>query len=187
MTGITLVPIYLAEGRGLLQHLTRRLGEAFETEVEVRRPWFDPERATRLAFADEPVEYPDEPTEAVLRYRFAKAGEYLDDYAGKGIDYPVIMRLVELDGRPGPVTLTVAGEVAAARLATMRGDRITDLNVRKADHPRDMNWPKEWSRIKLDLRPHEIATIYLDPVMARKQTRDLDAHRDVWATVHRGR
>lgn len=45
MTGITLVPIYLAEGRGLLQHLSQRLGEAFETGVEIRRPWFDPERA----------------------------------------------------------------------------------------------------------------------------------------------
>lgn len=45
MTGITLVPIYLAEGRGLLQHLSQRLGEAFEAGVEIRRPWFDPERA----------------------------------------------------------------------------------------------------------------------------------------------
>ena len=39
--------------------------------------WFDPERPTRLAFADEPVEYPDAPTETVLRYRFEEAGEFL--------------------------------------------------------------------------------------------------------------
>jgi hypothetical protein len=39
--------------------------------------WFDPDRATRLAFEDEPVEYPEEPTEAVLRYRFPESGEYL--------------------------------------------------------------------------------------------------------------
>ncbi|MEZ4500910.1 MAG: hypothetical protein R2839_12750 [Thermomicrobiales bacterium] len=115
------------------------------------------------------------------------AGAFLDDYAGQGIDYPVVIRLVELDGHPGPVTLTVAGDVAAARLASLRGDRIADLPVRKSDQPRGMNWPKEWSRIKLELRPHEIATVVLDPVMARKQVRDLDAHREVWATVHRER
>ena len=39
--------------------------------------WFDPDRATRLAFEDEPVEYPGQPTEAVLRYRFGESGEYL--------------------------------------------------------------------------------------------------------------
>ena len=44
---------------------------------ELTGSWFDPDRPTRLAFADEPVEYPDEPVETVLRYRFEKAGEYL--------------------------------------------------------------------------------------------------------------
>jgi archaemetzincin len=45
MTGIALVPIYLAERRGLLHRLAARLDEVFGLEVEVRRPWFDPERA----------------------------------------------------------------------------------------------------------------------------------------------
>lgn len=44
MTGILLVPIYLAEGRALLDDLTQRLAEAFAVPVEVRQPWFDPER-----------------------------------------------------------------------------------------------------------------------------------------------
>jgi alpha-mannosidase len=35
------------------------------------------------------------------------------------------------------------------------------------------------------MRPREIATIYADLVMGRKQWRDLDAKRNVWATVHR--
>lgn len=39
--------------------------------------WFDSDRPTRLAFADEPVSYPNLSTEATLRYRFAEAGEYL--------------------------------------------------------------------------------------------------------------
>lgn len=41
------------------------------------------------------------------------------------------------------------------------------------------------SRVVVDLRPFEIATVVLDWVEARKQARDLDAHRDVWAAVHR--
>ena len=44
MTGIALVPIYLAEGRALLRGLETRLAESFGLEVEVRSPWFDPER-----------------------------------------------------------------------------------------------------------------------------------------------
>jgi alpha-mannosidase len=114
----------------------------------------------------------------------AKAGEFVDDYAGAGIEHPVVVRLVELDGKPGIATLTVAGEVAAARLARLRGERIADLTIRKGDAPPGMT-QKEWSKIKVDIRPNEIATVYLDPVMARKQTRDLDASRSVWATVHR--
>jgi hypothetical protein len=70
--------------------------------------WFDPERATRLAFADEPVEYPDEPTEAVLRYRFAKAGEYLLRVNGfwgyGGVDqvYAVLMDKAPPEEEPWP-------------------------------------------------------------------------------------
>jgi archaemetzincin len=45
MTSILLVPIYLLEGRRLVQRLAAGLGEAFGCAVEVRRPWFDPERA----------------------------------------------------------------------------------------------------------------------------------------------
>ena len=45
MSSITLVPIYLSEGRGLVHRLASCLGEVFGSEVEIRRPWFDPERA----------------------------------------------------------------------------------------------------------------------------------------------
>lgn len=41
---IALVPIHLAEGRSLLRRLEVRLADAFGLEVEVRRPWFDPDR-----------------------------------------------------------------------------------------------------------------------------------------------
>jgi alpha-mannosidase len=39
--------------------------------------------------------------------------------------------------------------------------------------------------LKVKMRPYEIATVYLDIVEGRKQTRDLDAKREIWATVHR--
>jgi archaemetzincin len=45
MTSIVLVPIYLSEGRALVDRLGSCLGEVFGCEVEVRRPWFDPERS----------------------------------------------------------------------------------------------------------------------------------------------
>jgi archaemetzincin len=45
MTGIALVPVYLAEPQGLLPRLALCLTEVFGLAVEVRRPWFDPELA----------------------------------------------------------------------------------------------------------------------------------------------
>jgi len=45
--------------------------------------------------------------------------------------------------------------------------------------------PLTWSQVCFTMRPHEIATIYADLVMGRKEWRDLDAKRDVWATVHK--
>jgi len=44
---------------------------------QIQGSWFDSGRAVRLAFHDEPVSYPDLTTEATLRYRFERAGEYL--------------------------------------------------------------------------------------------------------------
>lgn len=44
MRGIALVPVYLAERTDLLRGLVLALGEVFGVPVEVRRPWFDPER-----------------------------------------------------------------------------------------------------------------------------------------------
>jgi archaemetzincin len=45
MTGIALVPVYLGERQGVLHRLAPRLEEVFGLAVEIRRPWFDPERA----------------------------------------------------------------------------------------------------------------------------------------------
>lgn len=59
--------------------------------------YFDPDRATRLAFTDEPVSYPDLTTEATLYYRFAQAGQYLVrvngfwGHGGPGQEYALLI------------------------------------------------------------------------------------------------
>lgn len=44
MSEIAVVPVYLAERADLLRGLALALEEVFGLPVEVRRPWFDPER-----------------------------------------------------------------------------------------------------------------------------------------------
>lgn len=59
--------------------------------------WFDPGRPTRLAFVDEASTYPGAPVEAMLRYRFEEAGEYLIrvngfwGYGGDGQSYTLLI------------------------------------------------------------------------------------------------
>ncbi|MFG0330227.1 MAG: hypothetical protein ACF8PN_10050 [Phycisphaerales bacterium] len=54
------------------------------------------------------------------------------------------------------------------------------------DHPIAHNGKElEWSAVRFTMRPREIATIMADLVMGRKEWRDLDAKREVWATIHR--
>ncbi|MBI5707132.1 MAG: hypothetical protein HZC36_09105 [Armatimonadetes bacterium] len=47
------------------------------------------------------------------------------------------------------------------------------------------SFPFSWQTLRFKMRPYEIATVYADLVPGRKQFRDLDAMRKVWATVHR--
>lgn len=42
---LLLVPIYMAGWGELVRHLALRLEKTFQSEVEVRPPWFDPEKA----------------------------------------------------------------------------------------------------------------------------------------------
>lgn len=113
-----------------------------------------------------------------------ETGQFLDAYAGAGIDFPHVVRLVEFDGHPATTRLTVPGAVASARKASTRGDLIEALTVASGNSPID-GVAGEWSTITVELRPYEIATVYLDLIAGRKVNRDLDAHRNVWATIHR--
>jgi alpha-mannosidase len=109
-------------------------------------------------------------------------GANLPTYAGRGMGYPYILRLVELNGEA-----TTAGHVAVGYKTNLLGEieqPLTFETVAPDDHPAQQVLAT-WNECALSLRPHEIATLYVDIEMGRKQTRDLDSYRSVWATVHR--
>ena len=108
------------------------------------------------------------------------AGGASSEFAGRGMGYPYVLRLVELDGLATKATLDLPGRVVAYR-TDLLGERpvavpVTPHGGAQAGAPD--------SRLCLSLRPYEIATLYLDLVQGRKVTRDLDSHRSVWATSH---
>ncbi|MFG0285544.1 MAG: hypothetical protein ACF8R7_14090 [Phycisphaerales bacterium JB039] len=70
--------------------------------------------------------------------------------------------------------LTIERDVAPPDWAIIDG-RPIELNGQ----------PLRWSQVRFRMRPREIATIMCDMVMGRKQWRDLDAKRKVWATIHK--
>jgi alpha-mannosidase len=111
------------------------------------------------------------------------AGARLDSYAGAGMGYPFVLRLVELDGQATTARVRAAGPITAAYRANLLGEIVEPLAVTSAEAP--IAGPAAWSALAVALRPYEIVTIYLDLELGRKVGRDLDAHRSVWATVHR--
>jgi len=142
------------------------------------------------------------------------AGHRMFEASGGLCDHPFVIRLVEWDGQPAEVTLKLAGPVAMAAKANLLGEVLSDrprgVNMGPAGwSPLDTGWlecepceppawaivggkpiefrgkPIEWTQVRFAMRPREIATIYADLVMGRKQFRDLDAKREVWATVHK--
>ncbi|MBC8063723.1 MAG: transposase [Chlorobia bacterium] len=97
------------------------------------------------------------------------SGKHVKNYAGLGMGYPFVVRLVEFDGIETEATLTVGGTVAQAYKTNHLGQILEELG----------------NPLIVKMRPYEIATIYMDIVEGRKQTRDLDAKRQIWAAVHR--
>jgi REP element-mobilizing transposase RayT len=90
-----------------------------------------------------------------------------------GVDYPYVIRLVELNGLGEEVRLSFSATLAGAIKTNLLGEPLETLT------------PEDEHVLVADLRPFEIATFYLDLVEGRKQTRDLDAKREIWSTVHR--
>jgi alpha-mannosidase len=103
-------------------------------------------------------------------------GEHFETYAPARFeaDYPTFLRMVDFGGKPGTAELWLDGEVAAMVRTNMLGEASEGSEVELRD-----------GRTTVPMRRHEIATFAFDWVPARKRPRDLDAHRQVWATVHR--
>jgi hypothetical protein len=92
--------------------------------------------------------------------------------------FPYVLRLVEFNGVEAPVTLRVTGSVGAAYKTNLLGEISEPVTFTLSED-------QLTSTCQLTLKPHEIATLYLDLEWGRKQPRNLDEHRSVWATVHR--
>lgn len=129
---------------------------------------------------------------AFYREQSSYCGRGLENYAGEGIAHPYILRLVEYNGEAGDVEITLPGPIAAAYKTNLMGEILSALAVTPDDPRLLTSEPEklqpfgiEAVRVRVPMRAHEIATLYLDIVPGRKQFRDLDAKREVWATVHR--
>ncbi|GBC93541.1 hypothetical protein HRbin15_02040 [bacterium HR15] len=110
------------------------------------------------------------------------AGANLEHYAGRGMEFPYVLRLVEFNGEAASVRLRLAGEVASAFRTNLLGEPMESLTVQES---LPIEGISPCSQIELSLHPYEITTLYLDIVQGRKVPRNLDAYRHVWATVHR--
>src|SRR5262249_30194555 len=127
----------------------------------------------------------DAPNVAVSAfYRESEAaGARIEGYAGAEMGFPYVLRLVELEGAATTARVRVAGPIAAAYRTNLLGESAEPLMPTPTSAP-DAS-PIAWSELAIELRPYEVATIYLDILLGRKVAHDLDAHRSVWATIHR--
>ncbi|MBS1714247.1 MAG: hypothetical protein JST30_07905 [Armatimonadetes bacterium] len=138
------------------------------------------------------VSTPNVVATALYRESEDPSGRGLERYAGRGMGYPYVLRLVEFDGLGTTVVLNVAGPVEGAFKTDLMGEIQEELRPERGDDrllSSDADglsrFGIEAARLTFTMRPHEIATLYLDIVPGRKQVRDLDSKREVWATVHR--
>lgn len=114
---------------------------------------------------------------AFYREQTSFAGRNLKNYAGEGIEHPYILRIVEFNGEPDNVVLRVRGPVARAFRTNLLGEKECPIRFQFGSDG--------YSTAEFELAPKEIVTIYADLAEGRKQVRDLDAKREIWATIHR--
>ncbi len=162
--------------RGALSHAERwRRAQEFERPPLIERP-AGPGGDLPWSFESLRADAPGVVLTAAFR-ETEEAGRALAEYAGAGMGYPIVLRLVEFDGHHADVSLRVRGAVAKALRANLMGETAATIEPRSESDGS--------STLALRLRPFEIATVVLDLREARKQVRDLDARRDVWARAHR--
>lgn len=112
-----------------------------------------------------------------------EAGRDVPNYAGQGMGYPCVLRLVELNGQPARAELSLPGRAPAVFKTDLLGAVQSRIETR-FDPPTPGN-PAGCTRLTLDLRANEIATLVVDLELARKVYRNLDERREVWSGAHR--
>jgi alpha-mannosidase len=136
------------------------------------RPYQIPERL-------EPVYVDSEHVCITAVFRESAWNDLFPNYAGREMQTPLVVRLVELDGVAHDVRLHVAGTVEAAAITNLLGE-IEEGRPKPAVRVTNGS-----SELAFAVRAHEIATLYLDVAEARPIPRNLDEHRDTWAHAHR--
>ncbi|MEZ0326386.1 MAG: transposase [Fimbriimonas sp.] len=167
----------------LLPHGRLRNSQRYKLAQEFRRYAISPE-GNEFNRAQEPHSYSfasckqDNVVMTALYRETRESSPNLVHYSASAFeaDYPYVIRLVEFDGIAGDAEIRIAATVAAACKTNLLGEDGLPLALLREGPETSLTVP---------MRPYEIATIYLDIVEGRKQTRDLDAARNVWATVHR--
>jgi alpha-mannosidase len=129
---------------------------------------------------------------AFYREQAAYARRGLQNYVALDTEHPYVLRLVECNGDEGEARVTVPGPIAAAFKTDFMGENGVALRMEPGESrvltdQVDLLGKHRIEAVTLvvPMRPFEIATLYLDIVPGRKKYRDLDAKREIWATVHR--
>lgn len=105
-----------------------------------------------------------------------KLGETLPTYAGEGLQFPYVLRLVEFNGDSTSAKITLAGDVEKVIKTNMLGETEQVIDIKIENHQ---------TEITIEMRPFEIATLYIDWIQGHKVPRNLDNFRHIWATIHR--
>jgi alpha-mannosidase len=137
------------------------------------------------------------------------AGHRMARESAGACTHPYVIRLVEWNGEPAEVVLKLPGPVALAAKTNLMGEcggwaagaaphdapaHLRDTGWLSVEPSTPPDWARgtrfrgeeiPWSQVRFRMRPREIATVMADLVMGRKEFRDLDAKREVWATIHR--
>jgi len=113
----------------------------------------------------------------------AHSARHLPSAFDPAVRNPFVLRLVELDGCATEALVDLPGAVARAARTNLMGEVVEELAVETVPAPDGDEGT--WSRLRLHLAPHAIATVMADLVLGRHLPRNLDQHRAVWATVHR--
>jgi hypothetical protein len=105
--------------------------------------------------------------------------EHVPGHFASAVRDPLVVRLVEYDGRTAEVVLRVPGPVAKAARTSLLGEIREELTPAPTKAPFG---PAElpWSAVRLRLGPHEVATVMLDVELGRQAPLERAIQRRLW-------